>query len=74
MNHRTKFKNFLNKKDLTYETIDIESGDFAFTFYKSIENGPRLLLAVIFNPDDTIVDLAIYKIPESVMKNLMNLV
>lgn len=62
MSHRNSFERYAQNKDVAYDTVDLENGKIGFKFYQSIENGPRLLLGVIFNSDDTIVDLTIYNI------------
>lgn len=62
MNHAQNFERYIIKSDVGYDLIPFEDGAKGFRFYQQLENGPRLLIGVLFNATDTIVDITIFNI------------
>lgn len=62
MNHAENFEQYVVRSDIGYDVVTLDGGAKGFKFYQQLENGPRLLLGVIFNPNNTIVDLNIFNI------------
>ncbi|MFC5540744.1 MAG: hypothetical protein C0P75_009365 [Bacilli bacterium] len=62
MNHAQNFERYITQSNIGYDLIPFEDGAKGFRFYQQLENGPQLLLGVLFNANDSIVDITVFNI------------
>ena len=60
--NRENFRRYLLEENINFEDVPFQDGGHGFRLLQTLENGPRLILGVSFNSDDTIVDIKIYNI------------
>jgi len=60
MSNVEAFRNHINELEVFMEEVKLENGDTGFRMQETIKGGGNVLFGIIFNADETIVDINVW--------------